>query len=125
MMKNKIILITISSIFIGCNYNLKRKEINDYKKNIKGKWYLNQWTYYHTLEIENNQIFVDNHIDSVFYLNYKLSNDTLITWTENSNKYNKVKIIELAKDTLIIENFLNNKNILNYSKIEQITRNEQ
>ena len=96
--------------------NNKNLQIN--AENLKGKWYLNKWTYYHTLDFDGDSIYVDNHIDSTFYLNYRLSKDTLITWSQNSTKLNKDRILKISKDTLVLNHFLNNKEEFNYSKTE-------
>jgi hypothetical protein len=94
------------------------------KDDIKGNWYLNKWTMYHTLSFADKTVFVDNNIDSVFTLNYSLSNDTLILYDNNSIIKYKEKIITLTKDTLIIKNIENKQNILGYSRTKREWANE-
>ena len=50
----------------------KRERLNINEETLNGKWYLNKWTCYHTLDFNGDSIYVDNNIDSVFYLKYKL-----------------------------------------------------
>ena len=99
--------------------NEKDDEVNISAEKLAGKWYLNKWTYYHTLVFDKDRIFVDNHIDSVFYLNYKLSKDTLITWTENPKKVCKNRLLKVTNDTLIFKEFLDAKHKIGYSKTER------
>ncbi len=94
------------------------------KDDIKGNWYLNKWTMYHTLSFADTTVFVDNHIDSVFTLNYSLSNDTLILHDNKLRITYKEKIITLTQDTLIIKSFGNNQNILGYSRTKRKWINE-
>ncbi|PDS24183.1 hypothetical protein [Flavobacterium branchiophilum] len=101
----------------------KRESLNINEDALNGKWYLNKWTYYHTLDINGDSIYVDNHIDSVFYLKYRLSKDTLITWSQNSKKLNKNRILKVSNDTLVFESFLNSKDEINYSRTEREMEN--
>ncbi len=124
----KFLLIIFGILLISCensipeDMKLEAEKIESEKVSIEkltGKWYLNKWTYYHTLDIKGDNIDVDNHVDSVFFLNYRLSHDTLITWSENSKKFTKNKILKVSKDTLIFESFLNTKGEVHYSKTER------
>ncbi len=69
---------------------------------IKGTWYLNKWTSYHTLTFDDSTVWVSNNTDTVFRLKYNTSNDLLKTWTEE-DKINANEIIELTKDKLLIK----------------------
>jgi hypothetical protein len=91
---------------------------------IKGEWYLNKWTMYHTLSFAEKTVFVDNHIDSVFTLPYSLSNDTLILHDNKSKVTYKEQIITLTQDTLVIKSFGNRQDILGYSRIKREWANE-
>lgn len=71
------------------------------------------------MDFEKKSIFVDNHIDSVFVLNFRLSNDTIISWCNDPNKLWKNKILKISKDTLIFEEFLNNKHEDIYTRIKR------
>ena len=84
---------------ISCNSI--RSTINP--SQIKGDWYLNKWASYHTLKFYNSTVFVDNNIDTVFTLNYSITNDTLLLWSKNPNKKKVIKLIKLTKDILVIE----------------------
>ena len=93
-------------------------------EDIKGNWYLNKWTMYHTLKFSDTTLFVDNHIDSVFYCNYSLHNDTLILRDNVSTVTYIEKIIALTKDTLIIKSFGKKQDILGYSRTKREWTNE-
>ncbi|WP_316786533.1 hypothetical protein [Pedobacter frigiditerrae] len=93
-------------------------------EDIKGEWYLNKWTMYHTLSFADTTVFVDNHIDSVFTLLYSLSKDTLILHDNKSNITYKEKIITLTPDTLIIKSFGEHRNITGYSRTKREWTNE-
>ena len=91
---------------------------------IKGKWYLNKWTMYHTLSFADTTVFVDNHIDSVFYSNYSLHYDTLILQDNERTIRYKNKIISISKDTLIIRSFGSGADTLGYSRTKREWKNE-
>lgn len=90
---------------------------------IKGKWYLNKWTMYHTLAFNEKTVFVDNNIDSVFTINYSLANDTLVLRDNDSSIKYKSKIIAVTKDTLLIKSFGNKADTLGYSRTKREWRN--
>ncbi len=102
--------------------NVKTRQITI--DDIKGKWYLNKWTMYHTLSFEDTTVFVDNHIDSVFYSNYTLRNDTLVLQDNDLKITYKNKIIATTKDTLIIRSFGNGADTLGYSRTKREWKNE-
>ncbi|MBA4260084.1 MAG: hypothetical protein C0446_13045 [Chitinophaga sp.] len=81
---------------------------------IKGKWYLNKWTMYLTLSFADTTVFVDNHIDSVFYSNYSLHNDTLILKDNDRTITYKNRIIAISNHTLIIKSFWNGADTLRH-----------
>lgn len=91
---------------------------------IKGEWYLNKWTMYHTLFFSDTTVFVDNHIDSVFYSNYSLHNDTLILKNNDLKLNYKNRIIAITKDTLIIKSFGNGADTLGYSRTKREWKSE-
>lgn len=93
-------------------------------EDIKGNWYLNKWTMYHTLMFGEKVLLVDNHIDSVFYSNYSLHNDTLVLQDSDSTIRYKNKIIAITKDTLVIRSFRNSTVILGYSRTKREWKNE-
>lgn len=84
--------------------------------NLKGNWYLHQWTAYHTLKFSDSSIFVDNSGDTIFNLNYTLLNDTLTTWLPESNQKYKNKIIKLSKDSLVINGIHEAREIRTYTR---------
>jgi hypothetical protein len=90
---------------------------------IKGKWYLNKWTMYHTLSFADKTVFVDNHIDSVFYSKYTLHNDTLVLQDNDLKIKYKNKIIAITADTLIIKSFGNSADTLRYSRTKREWKN--
>ncbi len=91
--------------------------------NIRGTWYLNKWTMYHTLVFNDKTVFIDNHIDSVFTINYSLANDTLILRDNDSTITYKNELIALTKDTLIIKSFGGNSDTLRYSRTKRPWKN--
>lgn len=94
-------------LILSCSSKKDVVQNNFEKKDLIGIWSLNKWTMYHTLEINDSIIYVDNHIDSVFYLKYKIEKNALIIWDEtDSTGVNKAEIINLTKDSLIMKNFL-------------------
>jgi hypothetical protein len=102
----------------------KATTANNIIADIKGKWFINKWTMYHTLSFGDTTVFVDNHIDSVFTLLYSLSYDTLSFFDNKSNMTYHEKIITLTTDTLIIKSLRNKKDILGYSRIKREWINE-
>ena len=102
--------------------NIKTQQITI--DDIKGEWYLNKWTMYHTLSFADTTVFVDNHIDSVFYSNYSLHNDTLVLQDNDLKIKYKNKIIAITKDTLIIRSFGNSADTLGYSRTKREWKNE-
>ncbi|HEX6180290.1 MAG TPA: hypothetical protein VFZ47_03545 [Chitinophagaceae bacterium] len=115
-------------LVLSCNNSDQAKEKSSLEisidtNNIKGNWYLNKWTMYHTLSFSGTTVFVDNHIDSVFTLNYAFSKDTLISKHSYLPVIYKNKIIALTKDTLVIEGFGEENNVLMYSRTKKDLRN--
>ena len=96
-----------------CDSIKRKKEIT--VADLKGSWYLNKWTAYHTLIFSDNTVFVDNNIDTVSTLNYSLMQDTLITWTTSNRKF-KNKIISYTKHNLILDGILENTGTCIYSR---------
>ncbi len=90
---------------------------------IKGTWYLNKWTMYHTLIFSDSTLFADNHIDSVFTLNYSTAGDTLILRGSDSKIAYAQKIIAFSNDTLIIKSFDGSGDTLWYSKTKRPWKN--
>lgn len=86
---------------------------------LKGNWYQNKWTLYHTLEFSDKTVFVDNHIDSVFTVNYSVSNDTLISWDNESTVKYKANILAITKDTLVLKGFSGSADTLRYSRTKR------
>jgi len=110
-----LIIILSATIFCSCKF----KEKKDVLAEIKGTWYLNKWTSYHTLIFGDSTVFVDNNVDTVFTLNYFIANDSLITWSGQSNKKNSTRIISINKDTLVLDGIEGVTNKLDYSRIKK------
>lgn len=89
---------------------------------IKGNWYLNKWTMYHTLAFSDTTVFLDNHIDSVFSLHYAFFNDSLILWDTNAIRYAE-KVIAITNDTLVVKNFNDDGDTLRYSRLKRGWKN--
>jgi hypothetical protein len=93
--------------------NIPRAEL------ILGKWYLNQWTSYHTLDFDGKRVFVDNSTDTVFRMNYMISNDTLVTWSESGGEVYRTRITDLTKETLSLNGFLRDPKERVYTRKQQ------
>lgn len=122
-MRHLIIYIFGLFLMISCRDKTRKEQFCKTKQinidEIKGNWYLNKWTMYHTLAFAEKTVFVDNNIDSVFTVNYSLSNDTLVLRGNDSSIKYESKIIALTKDTLVIKNFGNKADTLCYSRTER------
>ncbi len=90
---------------------------------IKGTWYLNKWTLYHTLIIGDHSIEADNHIDTLFRFNYEISNDTLISWGGEPRQMYKNKIISVTKETLVLDGIQSVVGIRTYSRVNKHWKN--
>jgi len=72
------------------------------------------------LSFADKIVLVENkHIDSVFYSNYSLHNDTLILQDKDLKIKYKNKIIAITKDNLIIKSFGNGADTLSYSRTKR------
>jgi hypothetical protein len=98
----------------------KAEKAKDYSKIIVGNWYQNKWVLYHTLIFSSSTVFVDNNIDTVFTLNYVVSGDTLITWMQNPSDKTKNRIIELTKDTLVLDRLRGVETPVRYSRRKRL-----
>ena len=127
-MRQALTLIAFSSIFIFCGREAKLSTGRHTKQittaNIKGNWYLNKWTTYHTLIIGDSTIFVDHNIDTIFTLHYSVYNDTLKTWATGTHKIFKNKIVELTNENLILEGIAEVDERRTYSRIKTAFKNE-
>lgn len=83
---------------------------------MKGTWHLNIWTLANNLSIDENTIAVDNHVDTVFRLQYQVSGDTLITWSVPGHTFRN-KILLISKDSLILDGFYNIAGTHRYARI--------
>jgi hypothetical protein len=117
----KLLSIYILGIILAFSCRKESHSIN--LDELKGRWYLNQWTTYHTLIFSDTAIFVDNNIDTVFTLGYSLSRDTLITWSEQINEQFKNKIIFLTRDSLVLDGIADNRGTRNYSRVKRAYSN--
>ena len=72
-------------------------------KDIKGQWFLNKWTVFNVLIFDDKTVFIDNHVDTVFTLNYSISSDSLITWSGEGGQKFKHKIISFNKDSMVLD----------------------
>ena len=94
-------LFVIIFLFPLLAFGQTKNKINP--EDIKGHWRYNEGTCFNGLIFGDKTVFVDNRVDTVFTLNYSLSNDTLITWADNPNEKYKNKIISITKDSLVLE----------------------
>jgi hypothetical protein len=76
---------------------------------ILGTWYLNEWTSYHTLRFTDSTVFIDNHIDTIFLLNYSVDMDTLRMSPLYDNRQFANYIIKLTKDTVLLKGLIDTK----------------
>jgi len=107
MVKSSLIFITVLLVSFCFSFN---------SKNIIGKWHLNQWTSYHTLIFNDSTVFVDNHVDTVFFMEYTISNDNLILWTSDDKQRFTSKIIKLTNDSLVLDRFLLDNHTRTYTR---------
>jgi hypothetical protein len=110
-MKHFFIILIILTVLSSYGQTEKKNVAKD----IKGSWYLNKWTSYHTLIIRDSSIFIDNSVDTVFTIYYSLSDDSLITWRIPDKKFAN-KIISITPDSLVIDGILGDKLKRKYSK---------
>jgi len=109
-----ILTFTILSTISSCGQ--AAKEVTS--EALKGSWYLNKWTTSHTLIFSDKTVFVDNNIDTVFTLNYAISYDSLMTWAKPNQKI-KNKIINITKDSLILDGIGELKETRCYSRTKR------
>ena len=100
---NNSIMKEMKSKIENCNSSNGQTSNQITSDEIKGSWYRNKWTSYHTLIFSDKTVFVDNNVDTVFTLNYSFAHDTLITWTGQTNQKFKNKIISITKDNLVLD----------------------
>ena len=98
------------------NGNMNNQIISE---NIKGNWHHIEGTTYNSLNFSDKTVFVDNRVDTVFTLNYSISNDTLITWTNNLNDKYKNKIISITKDDLVLEGIRGISETRTYQRVQK------
>jgi hypothetical protein len=98
--------------FVSCD----KKKNENLSTGIKGTWYLNKWTVYRTLRFTDSTVFVDNHVDTVFTLNYAIKDQTLTTSSDFIDQSFSNKIVKLTKDTLILDGFIDVKEQLVYAR---------
>ena len=79
---------------------------------LKGQWYLRKWDLFHTLHfIDEQNLVMDNHIDTILRFRYVLKNDTLLIWNEEMG-FVENKINRLTKDTIVFEELLDKKDLM-------------
>jgi len=106
-------LIFVLLILLGCSCSEQSKK--DYSVDIKRNWYMNRWRPFNDLQFGDSTVFVGNSTDTVFTLNYTLSNDTLITWFGSPAHKYRHKILLLSKDSLILKGMHDEADTLKYS----------
>ncbi len=114
------ILLFIIVGFVACQRTSQERQqakITFSKSQLIGTWYLNQWDLYKTLYIQDSMhMVIDNHIDTLFFYEYDLKNDTLVLMEKYGKVVNYNKILQLNSDSLIFENFLDKAGIQRYSR---------
>ena len=115
-MKHVLLVILLGSLLLFCKSPLKQKSIT--KNALLGTWYLNKWAPYHTLLFGDSTVFVDNNVDTVFTLNYLISNDSIITWLDFTARFGH-RIIELNNENLILDGIHDDSGKLRYSRINK------
>jgi hypothetical protein len=86
---------------------------------IKGTWYLNEWTTYHTLTFDDTTVSVDNNVDTVFTLDYVIKDNSLVTVTQYGNKMMVNKIDKLTVDSLVLDGVHDVKEKRKYSRTKR------
>jgi 3D (Asp-Asp-Asp) domain-containing protein len=87
--------------------------------NIKGTWYLNKWTTYHTLTFDDSTVSVDNNVDTIFTLSYVIKDNSLVTVTQYGNKLMVNKIDKLTVDSLVLDGIHDVKEKRKYSRTKR------
>ena len=128
-MKHLIIFIFGLVAIVSCNKSDRNDTQDETSQtinvdNLKGDWYLNKWTTYHTLMIDDSTIFVDNNTDTVFTLNYSVFGDTLKTWTAEKANIYKSKVLKLTSENLTLEGIAGIQEIRTYSQTKKEFENE-
>ncbi|HAI75398.1 MAG TPA: hypothetical protein DCM08_04055 [Microscillaceae bacterium] len=86
--------------------------------NLRGRWYLNEWDLYHTLHfINERELVIDNHIDTVFRFQYELQNDTLILYDKKKGQalyFNPITAFD--EDNLVFEQFIEKSGQQHYTR---------
>jgi hypothetical protein len=108
------ILLTLF-VLTCCN----KTEKNLLATDIRGPWYLNKWTTYHTLIFDDSAVHVDNNIDTVFTLNYFIDDNLLLTTTQNENKTMVDTILMLTSDSLVLSGIRDVKEKRIYSRTKK------
>ena len=86
---------------------------------IKGTWYVNKWTTYHTLTFDDSTVSVANNVDTVFTLSYVIKDNSLVTVTHYGNKMMVNKIDKLTIDSLVLDGVHDVKEKRKYSRTKR------
>lgn len=116
-------------LFIFCTSCIKTKPSEDsgnmntelgdkiFQDKLLGKWYLNEWDLYHTLDFSDNEIVIHNHIDTTFQYQYELKGDSLIfSDSFNHKKYYVNQIFYINDEELVFINFMEKEGKQKYSR---------
>ena len=113
----------LTFILDGCS-DSKTASCNQPTTDIKGTWYLNKWTDYHTLVFNDATVYVDNQVDTVFTLKYLIKADTLIVFAGQPTTQFKNKIVCLTKENLTVDGIGEVKETRTYSREKKEFKNE-
>ena len=98
----------------------KKKQIQ--KENmakLEGTWYLNEWDLYNRIYFQDSiHVALDSHIDTMYFYNYELKNDTLFLFDDHGRTITYSIILKLTEDSLVFAGLLDKPDIQRYSRIE-------
>jgi len=87
---------------------------------IKGKWVLGREEMYHTLHFIDEELWVENHIDTVFEFYYEINQDTLFLYDFKTKKLLYTNLIaKLDEDSLVFYNFMEKSGEQAYAPLEK------
>jgi hypothetical protein len=94
----KLIFVLLTQFVLSCCNKSERPLL---ATDIRGPWYLNKWTSYHTLTFNDSTVFVDNGTDTVFTLKYFIDDNLLLT-TNQFGQQTTDTITWLTSDSLVL-----------------------
>jgi hypothetical protein len=105
----------LALVLTCCN----KTEKNLLATDIRGTWYLNKWTSYHTLTFDDSTIFVDNNTDTVFTFSYTIDDNLLLTRAQFEQQSTVDTITWLTSDSLVLSGIHSIREIRSYNRTKK------